>query len=175
MVNYGESELPYEPYSPIGGYPTVIKNNSIVNSKIVDNAITESKISDDSVSLMKIKGRKLFESYTSLFANSVLELWIDPKYKSEQENIIYVAKITGGRLYVRASIGGVATYLWQCHNVLPNVAEYKGYAIPIVCTTAGENMQVGDTIGYIVLSDLSVWEVSDSSRTRNDIKHLECI
>lgn len=54
------------------------------------------------------------------------------------------------RIYVRPLIDGAAS--WECNIDVNSAVNFK--VIELTCTTAGDGLQVGDCIGYVVFKDI---------------------
>ena len=86
------------------------------------------------------------------YNSKLLEIYINPQYVTNDIKNVTFRKYTSS-IIVRSYTGTTAgTAVWAVNQSVSSAENFK--AIPLVATTAGGNVSVGDTIGYIVFKDI---------------------
>lgn len=145
MINRGSLAIDYTPYNPFEGYG-LLDNNSTLNGE---------NISKDSVSYDKIN-KNLFiypykteESITVDYNGTIGELYIIAK---APEGYNHACKCYDNQLYVRPRKDGNITDSWQSVTPISGFVNNKVYELK--CTKSGGGVELNETIGYVVFSDI---------------------
>lgn len=142
---------------------SIISNNYIDLVGKLKDGLGTSDIKDGSVTKEKLN-KQIYSSLSILqYEEDIAELYILQK-ASVGVTHIYCRSYTPD-IIVRAKNGN--TTLWTARNSLNGIND--GEVMPLICTTAGGSMNVGDLVGFIVFANITDFKTRVSASDDNAI------